>query len=356
MIDIGLAVAAALLVLSTLMPLLPLRVWWVRGFDFPRLQLAGLALLTGALALLWGSGTWQVGVVLGCLLVMLVQLAHVLPWTPLWRKQVIDADDDTEQAQLTLMVANVLTDNRNADDLTRQIHAEQPDLVLTLESDAWWGEQLSRALDEGWPHSVKIPLDNLYGMHLFSRRPLEDVEVKWLIQSDIPSIHAWLPMPCGTRLRLHAVHPRPPAPGESDDSLWRDGELLLVGKGIHQHEQPTLLFGDLNDVAWSRTTRRFCRISGMLDPRRGRGMFSTFHARYPLMRWPLDHIFVSEHFTLADMRRLARFGSDHFPIIATFRYRPARADENDTPEADREERQEANETIHEARREGDGEA
>jgi len=356
MIDIGLAVAAALLVLATLLPLLPLRVWWIRGFDFPRLQLAGLALLTGALALLWGSGTWQVGVVLGCLLVMLVQLAHVLPWTPLWRKQVIDADDDTEQAQLTLMVANVLTDNRNADDLTRQIHAEQPDLVLTLESDAWWGEQLSRALDEGWPHSVKIPLDNLYGMHLFSRRPLEDVEVKWLIQSDIPSIHAWLPMPCGTRLRLHAVHPRPPAPGESDDSLWRDGELLLVGKGIHQHEQPTLLFGDLNDVAWSRTTRRFCRISGMLDPRRGRGMFSTFHARYPLMRWPLDHIFVSEHFTLADMRRLARFGSDHFPIIATFRYRPARADENDTPEADREERQEANETIHEARREGDGEA
>ncbi|MBZ9568196.1 endonuclease/exonuclease/phosphatase family protein [Modicisalibacter tunisiensis] len=356
MIDIGLAVAAALLVLSTLMPLLPLRVWWVRGFDFPRLQLAGLALLTGVLALLWGTDAWQIGVVIACLLVMLVQLAHVLPWTPLWRKQVIDAADDTEQAQLTLMVANVLTDNRNADDLMRQIHAEQPDLVLTLESDAWWGEQLSRALDAGWPHSVKIPLDNLYGMHLFCRRPLEDVEVKWLIQSDIPSIHAWLPMPCGTRLRLHAVHPRPPAPGESDDSLWRDGELLLVGKGIHQHEQPTLLFGDLNDVAWSRTTRRFCRISGMLDPRRGRGMFSTFHAKYPLMRWPLDHIFVSEHFTLADMRRLARFGSDHFPIIATFRYRPARADENDTPEADREERQEANETIHEARREGDGEA
>lgn len=356
MLDIGLSILAAVLMLATLVPFVRLRFWWVRGFDFPRLQFATLAILVGAAQGYFGDADWRWWSIAACALVAIIQALHILPWTPLWPKSVAAATSDREMRYVTLMVANVLTPNRNAQDLLRQVHEQQPDVLLTLESDAWWGEQLEWSLAAEWPYSVKIPLDNLYGMHLYSRAPLEDTEVKWLIQSDIPSIHTWLHMECGARIRLHALHPRPPAPSESEESLWRDAELLLVGKDIHQREQPTLLFGDLNDVAWSRTTRRFCRVSGMLDPRRGRGMFSTFHASHRLLRWPLDHIFISEHFTLVNMQRLAAFGSDHFPILATLCYRPARADENDPPEADGEEHREAEETIAEARREGDGEA
>ncbi|MFM9271029.1 endonuclease/exonuclease/phosphatase family protein [Halomonas elongata] len=60
-------------------------------------------------------------------------------------------------------------------------------------------------------------------------------------------------------------------------------------------------------------------------------LFSTFHAHYPVLRWPLDHVFSSEHFTLRDMQRLP--GSDHFPILTTLCYRPSRADEHETPDA-----------------------
>lgn len=356
MLDISLAIAATGLLIATLIPFIRMRYWWVRGFDFPRLQLATLAIGVGSAQWLWGEAEWRWTAIAACTVVALVQGGHILPWTPLWPKSVRRATCADPARYVTLLVANVLTPNRNAEGLLEQIHAHQPDVVLTLESDAWWGDQLAQSLEAQWPHIVRIPLNNLYGMHLFSRLPLAETEIKWLIQSDIPSIHTWLEMPCGTRIRFHALHPRPPAPSESERSLWRDAELLLVGKGIDQHEQPTILAGDLNDVAWSRTTRRFCRVSGMLDPRRGRGMFSTFHANYPLMRWPLDHIFISEQFTLVQMQRLQAFGSDHFPILATFCYRPARADENDTPEADSEERRQAAETIAQARRQGDGEA
>jgi hypothetical protein len=44
-------------------------------------------------------------------------------------------------------------------------------------------------------------------------------------------------------------------------------------------------------------------------------MFNTFHAAYPFLRWPLDHLFHSEHFGVIGLKRLPAFGSDHYPIL-----------------------------------------
>src|SRR5690606_32305981 len=118
------------------------------------------------------------------------------------------------------------------------------------------------------------PQDNTYGMHLYSKRPLHDVEVKFLVDQEVPSIHGWVELPSGRRVRIHAVHPTPPAPTENPSSEERDAELLLVARAVEKEPAPTLVFGDLNDVAWSATNALFQRISGLLDPRIGRGMFS----------------------------------------------------------------------------------
>ena len=74
------------------------------------------------------------------------------------------------------------------------------------------------------------------------------------------------------------------------------------------------MLGDLNDVGWSRTSRLFRKVAGMSDPRTGRGFYPTFNANYPLLRWPLDHMFVSPHFELIGMAVLPDIGSDHLPI------------------------------------------
>lgn len=338
---------ALALVAVTVLGRVPIHDWWARACEFPRVQIASLALAV-ALGSLLVDPPWFYWVLGAALFVLTVQVCRILPWTRAWSLQVQPAEPGHEDRCFTLLVANVLTPNRDSDGLIRQVRQREPDVLLTLESDQWWGDRLDEAFGD-WPCVIRIPLDNLYGMHLYSRLPLEDAEVKYLIQDDIPSIHGWLKLRCGDRVRFHALHPRPPAPEESKESLWRDAELLLVGKEIDKGGYPAVVAGDLNDVAWSRTTRLFCKVSGMLDLRRGRGMFSTFHAQKWYLRWPLDHIFVTEHFTLRRMARLKGFGSDHFPILVTLCFRPSRADEHDAPVADGDDHQEARETIAEGK-------
>jgi endonuclease/exonuclease/phosphatase (EEP) superfamily protein YafD len=152
----------------------------------------------------------------------------------------------------------------------------------------------------------------------------------------------------GDAIDVHCVHPRPPAPREASSSAERDAELLLVAKAVAAAGRPAIVIGDLNDVAWSATTRLFQKVSGMLDPRVGRGMFSTFHAKHPWLRWPLDHIFMSPEFTVVSLRRLDYFGSDHFPIHAELAYCPPAAAVQQAPRADAEDREVAEEKIGKA--------
>lgn len=297
--------------------LIPRDEWWFRGADFPRLQILVLG-MGSWLGMLLCTQTWTaIQVLLFMLLSAAIayQLKMVLPYTPLWKKQVqpVKAHQLDPQKQLSIIVSNVLTPNQDYHLLLAHVHKLQPDLLLTLETDQRWQTALA-PLEADYPYRVAIPLDNLYGMHLYSRLPLKDTQVKFILSDEIPSIHTCVQLRGGQDVQLYCLHPKPPSPTEAKDSTLRDAELLIVGDQIKDLNQSCIVMGDLNDVAWSRTTRLFQRISGLLDPRVGRNFINTFHANYPLLRWSLDHVFHSTDFGLVHMRRLSHIGSDHFPI------------------------------------------
>ena len=363
---ITLAILGSLMAIGTGLSLTRLPWWFVRGWDFPRLQIATVALACGfgqiLLAAITASAGWPDWAFLALMLVVAAwQAWRIREYTPLASVEVNTATAGAGDPRVIhIIISNVLEQNQQYDRWRRVIAPRNPDVIVAAEVNDQWLAEIGKAFDESHPHRISFPQDNCYGMALWSRLPLHDAKLEFIVQDDIPSIHAQIQLRDGSRASLHSLHPRPPTPQEGDSSAPRDAELVIVGKRIREnreegHAEPTMVVGDLNDVAWSRTTKLFQNLSGLLDPRRGRGFYNTFNANNRFFRFPLDHVFISREFRLVELRVLDHVGSDHFPVSITISLEPEKQGDQAIHTPDADDHQEAQEAIQtQAQREQEG--
>ncbi|WP_447555032.1 endonuclease/exonuclease/phosphatase family protein [Vreelandella sp. EE22] len=362
-------VLTLLLIAVSLLPEIPSGHWAIRLWEFPRLQLSVVLAVVLLLLILhaWlGRARKEHGVLLALLLATGGwQVSHILPFTPVWPKEVQEADARTLESQSTfkILTANVdYTNDRYADALDL-IEREDPDVVLIIEIDREWEAGLA-PLDESYEYYVGEVREEGLGIALWSRFPLQAQDVAHLVSERRPSVFATLDVPGIGAVRYVGIHPVPPGlkertpddggDAERRDSRERDAELMLVAERVEQDpDSRWIVTGDFNDAAWSNTTQLFMSLSDLKDPRRGRGLLSTYHVDYPFWRYPIDHLFVSDGFELVALDRVTLAGSDHFAITATL---TAAAQDPAAPEASAQEQQEADELIEEgeedAREEG----
>lgn len=357
---IALALFSLALVCSTAIPLIHTDQWWVRIFDFPRVQISvliGLALAAYVALSFWHRmRIWEYALAAMVVLSLIWQLIAIAPYTALYPNEMSESRQENDSNRISLLVYNVRYDNREVKALLKLIRDTDPDIVLLSEPTHWWFDQLE-GLEDDYPHTIFQPQENHYGMLLYSKLELEESEVRFLIEPEIPSFRTKVRLRSGTPVTLYGVHPRPPGldlPEEEEDegederadSDMRDAELMLVAKEVKElGETPVIVAGDFNDVAWSHTTHLFQRTGGLLDPRVGRGLMNTFDTRSRLFRYPLDHAFASEHFLLVELRRLPDIGSDHFPLFVVLDYDHDASIENEEPRSDADDEQEAEEAI-----------
>lgn len=309
-----LALAAALL-LATALPLLRGNAWWMRVFDFPRPQFAALlALALVAAAALFERRRRSVRALLAVLLLALGhQLWRIRPYTPLHAVQAGAAAECPAGDRLSVLVANLQVSNEGPERFLDLVARRAPDLVLALEIDAEWARALE-PLHAQYPHRLVEPRPSPWGIALYSRLPLVEPRVGELVSDYVPSIRAGVRLPSGATVAFHGLHPKPPVIGKHGTAM-RDAELLLAALAIRREGRPAVLAGDLNDVAWSRTTALMQRAGGLLDPRIGRGLYPTFPARLPPpLRWPIDHVFFTGEFRLLAMDHGPPVGADHLPF------------------------------------------
>lgn len=336
------------LILATLIPFIPKDNWWIRGFDFPRLQIIVLSILVifGYLFFLTDPNQSDYLLLSALAICLLYQGYMIYPYTVFSELQVEKTNGYKKQHTVSLMCSNVQMTNRKSERLKKLIKEYDPDILLVVETDEWWLNELQE-FENTYLNIIKQPQDNKYGMALYSKLELHDPEVNFIVEDDIPSVKTKVKLGSGTQILLYGLHPRPPFPSGSTTSTERDAELLIVGREIKDINTPTIVMGDMNDVAWSRTNNLFQRISGLLDPRIGRGFYNTFHAKYPFIRFSLDHFFHSNHFRFVDFQRLRNIGSDHFPVYIELSLEPDANIKQDEPQSTEAEQEHAKDKIEE---------
>ena len=226
--------------------------------------------------------------------------------------------------------------------MLQQIKEANADIVFLLETDSSW-EVATRELKKEYPYCLLAPLENTYVLLFYSRLKLARSSINYLVKHDLPSIEAEVYLPSGEKMQIWGLHPEPPVPGESLYSTAKDKELMKVALKAKECSLPSIVIGDLNDVAWSHSTELFRKTSELLDPRRGRGFYNTFSAHLWYIRYPLDYIFCSKEFGLISMIRMPKNGSDHFATLTHLALRKDIIKQQDPPKADGKELEEAKE-------------
>lgn len=357
--QVALTIVALFLITGTLLNFSKNPHWFVRAWDFPRVFIAALsAIITGLYAWLFRGSAWEIVMLAGLVGVFIRQITMIYPYTRVAPKTVKQTDLTAGDHRFKLLMSNVLMNNCEYEKWLQVAREADADIVVAVEVDQKWLDAIA-SLEEDYPHVVRYPLDNYYGIVLHSRLEFEgEPELKFLVQDDVPSIHTIVILRDGQRIHLHALHPRPPEPIYNQDSTPRDAELVIMGKEIEKNERsvPTIVCGDLNDVAWSYTTQLFLRLSKLLDPRMGRGMYNSFNANSHIFRYPLDHVFHSNELKLVDLRVLDHVGSDHFPVLLELSCEPEAALEQEETKSQEGDQEAAEEFVEEqAEREIEGE-
>ncbi|MBK7429162.1 MAG: endonuclease/exonuclease/phosphatase family protein [Saprospiraceae bacterium] len=309
-------ILSAGMVLVSIIPMIRNEYWMYRIVEFPRAQkwVLNVVLLIVYVLYIFPFEFWD-GVFLGMLSVNLIYLSYqIYPYLPIARKQIQSIPADKKPA-IRLMIFNVYQYNDHFEKLIYLVHKCDADVILLVETDAQWKEKCVAGFGDMYAFKILEDREDTYGMLLFSRLELKNTKLRYLIKDFVPSISTEIILEGGRAIKLYALHPAPPVPSESRYSTERDAEILMVGKEASEDTLPVIVAGDLNDVAWSYSTDLFLKISKLLDPRRGRGFYNTFHAKHFWARWPLDHVFCSGHFRVQKMERLPASGSDHFPIF-----------------------------------------
>ncbi len=320
---------STLVILASLLSLIyNIPKWYLKILDFPRLQQFILGVVMLILFVLLNK-KWKlpsIALAVGLLAAIFIHFSFISSYL-IGEKAVpsIKISEVSPEKTVGILLGNVLITNKDSSKFLEVIRNTNPDLVLAMEVNSWWVEAL-QPLKKEYPYTIEYPLDNAYGMALYSKYPLSETEIQFLNHSKVPSFNAVVTLPSGDSFKFHGVHPVAPFPsdkypeniGKNGNDQQKEVALKKVGELVSKNQKPSIVAGDFNDVSWSNTSRLFGQDGNLKDVRIGRGLFNTFDANSMIMRWPLDHFFVSEEIAVIEFKRLPNIGSDHFPLFAKF--------------------------------------
>ena len=156
-----------LLLFASILPYMPLTHWFYRFFEFGKIQILILQItaLVFSFILIDESDVWVHILQLLTLISITGHLATLYKYTS-FHKSIQKEPCDISSEIITVLSANVFQENKEYEKFIALLNKYNPDIFLTMESDANWEKALT-VLDD--KYNVKVALNNTYGMHLYSK-------------------------------------------------------------------------------------------------------------------------------------------------------------------------------------------
>lgn len=213
-------------------------------------------------------------------------------------------------ATVRLMQANLNTTINHDHAAFLQVVADaDPDLLVVIEFDTPWRRALE-PLRARYPRSLLSPREDNFGLALFSRLPVADLQVIQLGDVDVPVIAASGVADRFDFIAIHAV-----VPTSAANARGRARQFRQLAERVRAASCPVVVMGDLNVAPWSPHFTDLLRQGGLRDSRAGFGLQPSWMVVFPLLAAPIDHLLTTPGLRVHDRHIGPGIGSDHRPVI-----------------------------------------
>lgn len=225
---------------------------------------------------------------------------------------------------LRVMTFNIKSGEAGLERIAAVIRAAQPDVVALQEVDN--GTRRCGGIDQAQalarlanlPWAVHVATTRLhggdYGMALISRHPIRSLQRRRLpVDPGMePRVVARAILDVdGTEISIYKVHLSP----LPQRSRLRAEQAAIVARMVARERRPTIVLGDMNDVASSPAVRLLTRNLQDAWAEAGVGDAGTYPL--PLLgSFRYDYVLASEAFEVRRAFVIAGDASDHHPVVA----------------------------------------
>jgi endonuclease/exonuclease/phosphatase (EEP) superfamily protein YafD len=271
-------------------------------FLLPAIIVAGTATLVAAIC------RWPITAGSGVVAVVAAYLT-AMPFTT------APAPVAKEAARFKVLLFNVWFRNGRLDDVRKMVEAENPDIVVLVETTPRIGREM-QALSALYPYrfdcigmgSRKWGCD----ITIFARSRLTSPAVKETSDPERSPLVQIDTMVAGCKLKLFATHMTRPFPNRP---WWAQrAQAEEIAKDVAMWPGAKLVLGDFNAAPWGHVIRTI-ETGGNVSVLTGAG--GTWPSILPpQMRIPIDHMLAGPGLSFVSRQVLPKIGSDHLPVVA----------------------------------------
>lgn len=229
---------------------------------------------------------------------------------------VVGCGPRTSDDQINLLTANLLhNDGTTPDALAATVNQYRPDIIV-LEEVTWdFYTTLRDDPSMAWMAYRSTDVDGApTGTLVWSRWPISQVTIERWAETKRPTVTIDAPQ---GRFDVSGIHVTAPAVQENVSAWLAQYEALAT----LDTSRPRLLAGDFNATDDHRPLRELLD-QGWTDvhDNKGCGLGTTWPAKgLPVPVYRLDHVLMTDHFEPLSVELLDPKGSDHLPVLASFR-------------------------------------